>query len=126
MESDYDRLLVGMRNHIKQRSLILLYTNFETISSMKRQLPYLKRISRDHLLVTIFFENTEIHDLLNRDSQNIGDIYLKTVAEKINFEKKQIIKPLNREGIHTILTLPKELSINAINKYLELKSRALI
>ena len=49
---------------------------------MKRQLPYLKRISRDHLLVTIFFENTEIHDLLNRDSQNIGDIYLKTVAEK--------------------------------------------
>ena len=126
MESDYDRLLVGMRNHIKQRSLILLYTNFETISSMKRQLPYLKRISRDHLLVTIFFENTEIHDLLNRDSQNIGDIYLKTVAEKINFEKKQIVKSLNREGIHTILTPPKELSINAINKYLELKSRALI
>lgn len=125
-ESDYDRLLVGLRNHVKQRSLILLYTNFETVSSMQRQLAYLKRIARDHLLVTIFFENTEVSELLNRESQNVGDIYLKTVAEKFNFEKRQIVKSLNRDGIHTILTPPKELSINAINKYLELKARALI
>lgn len=126
MESDFDRLLVGIRNHIKQRSLILLYTNFETVSSMERQLPYLKRIARDHLLVTIFFENTEINELLEKDSENVGDIYLKAVAEKFNFEKRQIVKSLNREGIHTILTPPKELSMNAINKYLELKARALI
>lgn len=126
MESDFDRLLVGLRNHVKQRSLILLYTNFETVSSMQRQLNYLKRIARDHLLVTIFFENTEVTELLDRDSETIGDIYLKTVAEKFNFEKRQIVKSLNREGIHTILTPPKELSINAINKYLELKARALI
>jgi uncharacterized protein (DUF58 family) len=126
MESDFDRLLVGLKNHVKQRSLILLYTNFETVSSMERQLAYLKRIARDHLLVTIFFENTEVSELLDRESQNVGDIYLKTVAEKFNFEKRQIVKSLNREGIHTILTPPKELSINAINKYLELKARALI
>ncbi|MGB0348223.1 MAG: DUF58 domain-containing protein, partial [Balneolaceae bacterium] len=79
-----------------------------------------------HLLVTIFFENTEVSELLNHESQNVGDIYLKTVAEKFNFEKRQIVKSLNRDGIHTILTPPKELSINAINKYLELKARALI
>ncbi len=126
MESDFDRLLVGLRNHVKQRSLILLYTNFETVSSMQRQLPYLKRIARDHLLVTIFFENTEVTELLSQESKSVGDIYLKTVAEKFNFEKKQIVKSLQREGIHTILTPPKELSINAINKYLELKARALI
>ena len=126
MESDYDRLLIGLKNHVKQRSLIILYTNFETVNSMHRQLSYLKRIARDHLLVTIFFENTELRQLLDRESQNINDIYLKTVAEKFNFEKRQIVKSLNREGIHTILTPPKDLSINAINKYLELKSRALI
>ncbi len=115
MESDYDQLLIGLKNHVKQRSLILLYTNFETLSSMQRQLPYLKRIAHDHLLVTIFFENTEISELLKRESKNVGDVYLKTVAEKFNFEKRQIVKSLNREGIHTILTPPKELSINAIN-----------
>lgn len=126
MESDYERLIVNLRTHLNQRSLVLLYTNFETFSSMERQLPYLKRIARDHLLVTIFFENTELTSLLEKDSENLDDIYVKTVAEKFNYEKKQIIKSLTQHGIHSILTPPKELSVNAINKYLELKARGLI
>lgn len=126
LESNYERLLVGLKTHLNQRSLVLLYTNFETYSSMERQLPYLQRIAKDHLLVTIFFENTELTDLLAKDSKNVSEIYIKTVAEKFNYEKKQIVKTLNQYGIHTILTPPKELSVNAINKYLELKARALI
>lgn len=126
MESDYERLIINLKTHLNQRSLVFLYTNFETLSSMERQLPYLKRIARDHLLVTIFFENTELSSLLEKDSENVGDIYVKTVAEKFNFEKKQIVKSLNQYGIQTILTPPKELSINAINKYLEMKARGMI
>ncbi|WP_421774069.1 DUF58 domain-containing protein [Gracilimonas sp.] len=126
LESDYERLVVSLRKHVNQRSLVLLYTNFETFSSMERQLPYLQRIAKDHLLVTIFFENTEMTKLLHEDSKTIGQIYTKTVAEKFAFEKKQIIKALNQRGIQTILTPPKELSVNAINKYLELKARGLI
>lgn len=126
MESDFDLLLRKLKRHLTQRSLVLLYTNFETLDSMRRQLPYLKRIARDHLLVTIFFENTELTSLLSQQAKSVSDIYLKTVAEKFNFEKKQIVKELNVQGIQTILTPPKELSINAINKYLELKARALI
>ncbi|GAB5407996.1 MAG: DUF58 domain-containing protein [Balneolaceae bacterium] len=126
MESDYERLIINLKTHLNQRSLVLLYTNFETYSSMERQLPYLKRIARDHLLVTIFFENTELTSLLEKDSENLSEVYVKTVAEKFNYEKKQIIKSLTQHGIHSILTPPKELSVNAINKYLELKARGLI
>lgn len=126
MESDYERLVVSLKKHVNQRSLVLLYTNFETFSSMERQLPYLQRIAKDHLLVTIFFENTEMTKLLHEEASTIGQIYTKTIAEKFTFEKKQILKALNQCGIQTILTPPKELSVNAINKYLELKSRGLI
>lgn len=126
LESDYERLLISLRKHVNQRSLVLLYTNFETFSSMERQLPYLQRIAKDHLLVTIFFENTEISKLLKEESQTMGQIYTKTIAEKFTFEKKQIVKALHQRGIQTILTPPKELSVNAINKYLELKARGLI
>lgn len=126
MESDYERLVVSLKKHVNQRSLVLLYTNFETFSSMERQLPYLQRIAKDHLLVTIFFENTEMTKLLHEEASTIGQIYTKTIAEKFTFEKKQIVKALNQRGIQTILTPPKELSVNAINKYLELKARGLI
>jgi uncharacterized protein (DUF58 family) len=126
LESNFQRMLVGLKTHLNQRSLILLYTNFETYSAMERQLPYLQRLAKDHLLVTIFFENTEITSLLEKESETIGDIYTKTIAEKFSYEKRQIVKALNQRGIHTILTPPKELSVNAINKYLELKARGLI
>ncbi|MDR9414975.1 MAG: DUF58 domain-containing protein [Gracilimonas sp.] len=126
LESDYERLIVSLRKHVNQRSLILLYTNFETLSSMERQLPYLQRIAKDHLLITIFFENTEMSKLLDQESTTLSDIYTKTIAEKFDFGKRQIVKALHQHGIQTILTPPKELSVNAINKYLELKSRGLI
>lgn len=126
LESNYERLLVGLKTHLNQRSLVLLYTNFETLDSMERQLPYLQRIAKDHLLVTIFFKNTELSSLLKDESKTVGDIYIKTVAEQFDYEKRQIVKILNQRGIQTILTPPKELSVNAINKYLELKARGII
>lgn len=126
LESDFERLIISLRRHINQRSLVMLYTNFETVSSMKRQLPYLQRIARDHLLVVVFFQNTELDVLLKSEPETIGDVYTKTIAEKFNYEKKQIVKALKQNGIQTVLTPPKELSVNAINKYLELKARGLI
>ena len=125
-ESDFSSLYLSLRKHIRQRSLILLYTNFESLSAMHRQLPYLKSIAKDHLLVTIFFQNTELDALLNSRAETEEEIYTKVIAEKFSFEKKTIVQELNRLGIQTILTPPAELSVNTINKYLELKARGLI
>jgi len=126
LESDYRRLRVSLKKQVKSRSLLLFYTNFESLSSMKRQLPSLRAIASDHLLVVIFFENTELRSLLERDPETVEEIYTKTVAESFMYEKRQIVKSLNHYGIQTILTPPKELSVNAINKYLELKARGIL
>ena len=126
LESDFRQMLITLKKKVNRRSLILLYTNFESLSSMERQLPVLRKISRDHLLVVIFFENTELDSLLNSKAESLEEVYTKTVAEKFSYEKRQIVKTLNGHGIQTILTPPKELSVNAINKYLELKARGIL
>lgn len=125
-ESSFDSLYIQIKRQVKGRSLILLYTNFETLAALERQLPYLQRIAYNHVLVIIFFENTELKDLLEKPADNTEEIYLKTIAEKFAFEKKQIVKELNRYGIHAVLTTPKNLTVNTINKYLELKARGMI
>jgi uncharacterized protein (DUF58 family) len=125
-ESNFDSLYIQIKRHVKGRSLILLYTNFETLAALERQLPYLQRIAYNHVLVIIFFENTELKELLEKPADNTEEIYLKTIAEKFAFEKKQIVKELNRYGIHAVLTTPKNLTVNTINKYLELKARGMI
>ncbi|GAB3732957.1 DUF58 domain-containing protein [Spirosoma lituiforme] len=126
LETDYESLYTSVRTHIRQRSLLLLFTNFETVTAMHRQLPYLRRLAKDHLLLVIFFENTELRNLLNQSATDTEQIYLKTIGEKFAFEKKQIVKELAQYGIQTILTAPQNLTANTVNKYLELKARAMI
>jgi uncharacterized protein (DUF58 family) len=126
LESNYESLYANIRHRVTTRSLILLYTNFETQSALDRQLPFLRKIARDHLVVVIFFENTELRTFLETRPDDVEGVYVKTIAEKFAFEKRLIVKELGRYGIHSILTTPSGLTVNTINKYLELKARRLI
>lgn len=125
-ESDYSRLYVDIKKNINQRSLIILYTNFETMDGLNRQLPYLKGIAKSHLLVVVFFQNTELNSIINNKTETIQEIYDKVIAEKFMFEKRLIANELKKYGIHTVLTQPENLTLDAINKYLEIKSRGIL
>ncbi len=125
-EADFSVLYSTIKRKITQRSLLLLYTNFETLSGMQRQLPFLKNLAKSHLLVVIFFKNTELDDLLENTATKTKEIYNKAIAEKLAYEKQLIVKELNNQGIQTILTKPQHLTVNTINKYLELKARGYI
>jgi uncharacterized protein (DUF58 family) len=126
MESDYEMLYMQIRSHIKNRSLLVLFTNFESLSGLHRQLNYLRAIAKHHLLMVVFFENTELHKLSHLDAANLEEVYVKTIAEKFEFEKRLIVKEFKKHGILSILTAPEKLTINAVNKYLELKARQAI
>lgn len=125
-ESDFSRLYADIKRNITNRSLILLYTNFETLDSLNRQLPYLKGIAKNHLLVVIFFKNTELNSLVKDKAETIQEAYDKVIAEKFAFEKRLIVNELKKYGIYSILTTPEDLTINTINKYLEIKARGLL
>ena len=126
LESDYEMLYMQIRSRIKQRSLLILFANFESVSGLKRQLTYLRSIAKHHLLMVIFFENTELKQLSSGNAANLEEVYIKTIAEKFAFEKRLIVKELSKHGILSILTSPENLTINTINKYLELKARQAI
>lgn len=125
-ESDFSRLYVDIRKNISQRSLIILYTNFETLDALQRQLPYLKGIAKSHLLVVVFFNNTELHALIRKKTETIQDVYDKVIAEKFAFEKRLIANELKKYGIYSVLTQPENLTLDTINKYLEIKARGIL
>lgn len=123
LETNMELLYNVVRSTLKQRSLIVFFTNFESMSALERQLPYLKRIAKFHLLVMVFFENSELKTLSEKPATDVEGIYIKTIAEKFAYEKKLIVKELARHGIQSILTAPQNLTVNTINRYLELKAK---
>ena len=125
-ESDFSRLYADVKKNVNQRSLLILFTNFETLEGLHRQLPYLKGIAKSHLLVVVFFQNTELLQITTKKADNIQEIYDKVIAEKFLFEKKLIVNELKKYGIYSVLTHPQNLTLDTINKYLEIKARGLL
>jgi uncharacterized protein (DUF58 family) len=125
-DSDFGLLYTNINRRLPQRSLLLLYTNFEHLSALHRQLPYLLALARKHLLVVIFFENTELESFIHKDAKKLGEIFDQTIAEQFSYDKRLMAKELQKHGIQTILTKPEDLTVNTINKYLEIKKRGIL
>ena len=123
LESDFEKLFSVIRNRVTNRSLLILFTNFESLESLQREMSALKKIAKYHLLLVVFFENTELKSLIEGDASSLEDIYIKTIAEKFAFEKRLMVKELHKNGIPSILTTPENLTVNTVNRYLELKTR---
>jgi uncharacterized protein (DUF58 family) len=126
LEPNYELLYQTIRRTISTRSLLVLFTNFQTEFAMRRALPMLRKINQHHLLVVVFFENTDLQEHAFQPLQTSSDVYVSAVAERMITLKSKMAIELKQNGIQTILTSPNELSIQTINKYLELKAKGAI
>ncbi|PAP79730.1 hypothetical protein B1759_15585 [Rubrivirga sp. SAORIC476] len=122
-DPSFEGLYATLRGRLGQRSLVLLLTNFDTVTGLERQLPYLRRIARSHRLVVVLFENTGIRGLLAAKAERLEDVYVKATAEALAVEKREIARVLERHGIGSLLTTPEHLTVDAVNKYLQIKAQ---
>lgn len=125
-ETDFEAVYVAVRRELHQRSLLLLFTNYESVQAMHRQLPYLQRLARQHLVVPIFFLNTELEEDLRHLPMDTEQVYVRAIAEKMTHEKRLIARELERHGLPAILCRPQDLTVSVINRYLEIKARGML
>jgi uncharacterized protein (DUF58 family) len=122
-ESNFELLFYTLRSQISRRSILLFFTNFELAYEMRRNLKFFKSLNQKHLLVIVMFINTELESAQFNDTRRMKDIYYKTFAQRTIIEKEKISDELRANGIQVILTKPQDLSINTVNKYLEIKAK---
>ncbi|MEM8584440.1 MAG: DUF58 domain-containing protein [Bacteroidota bacterium] len=125
-EANYELLYYASRAFVSGRSLLLLFSNFESEYALDRVLPILRRINRNHLLVVVLFENTEISDALGGEVKTTEQVYFQATARHFLYQKDMLAQKLRQYGIQTLQTRPEDLSLDTINKYMELKKRGLI
>ncbi|MBR1881938.1 MAG: DUF58 domain-containing protein [Muribaculaceae bacterium] len=124
-ESDYSAMLVNVNRLVRKRSLLLLFTNFSGLNSLNRQLPYLRQLNRNHRLLVIFFEDEQLTQFLSERPADTEEYYQHVIGEKVAREKQLIAITLQQQGIQSLLTTPAQLSVDIINRYLEIKARQL-
>lgn len=124
-ESDYSALLVNMSRLVTRRSLIVLYTNFLNHAALMRQLPYLTQLNKRHRLLVVFFDDKQLQQFAAEKPKRVSDYYSHVIAAKVDNEKRHIVSTLMQHGIYALLTPPEGLTVNVVNRYLEMKARSL-
>lgn len=125
-ESDYSALSVHLYQQVRRRSLIVLYTDFGSRDALTRQLPYLRRIAKSHALLVVFFEDEEVSAIAAGHPKDMQSYRLNALASHFCLEKQQLVAELRQCGIYALLTTPQTLSVDVVNKYIELKTRKAI
>lgn len=125
-ESDFSDMLSVVSQRISKRSLLVVYTNLTSLQAMERQLPYLLQLNMRHRLLLVFFVDNEKTDFLRRKPKTTEQYYQHVITEKMVNEQRLIVSKLRQRGIISLLTTPERLSINVLNKYLELKEQQAI
>ena len=120
-EPGYGALYAAVRARMPKRGLFLLFTNFETRTSLRRRLPHLKALARRHRVVVIFFENVGVQGLIERPATRPEDVYVKAQADQLAEERRAVLETLQQAGIGALLTTPDALTVDAINRYLVLR-----
>ena len=125
-ETDYSMLCPNLNKLVAKRSFMVLFTNFTDYGSLLRQLEYLQLLNKRHRLLVVFFNDVELSDFVNSPKRTEEDYYQHVIAEKLIYERRLIQSSLRQHGIYSVLTNPKTLSADVVNKYMEMKSRHLL
>ncbi|WP_341228565.1 DUF58 domain-containing protein [uncultured Arcticibacterium sp.] len=125
-ETDFEKLYKFVRYRVLQRSLLIIFTNFDTVQSMQRNMSYLKGLSSRHLVLVISFENTAIRTFVEEEAKDLKGVYSKITAKNFLIQNRIIAKELNKHGIQSLIAKPNDLSIQVINKYLNIKKKQMI
>ncbi len=125
-EANYELLYRLVRQVIRSRSLLFLFTNIDNEHALDRWMPLFKSIAKMHLLVLVVFENAPLVAYGAQPAHTVQDVYMQLAAQQQIYDQRKMVLRLRQAGIQVILTPPEQLTVNAINKYLELKARGMI
>lgn len=124
-EANFEGLYAYLNRRLTQRSILFLFTNVETEFALDRVLPLWTSINKRHVLIVIFFQNTELSKYGMSQVDDTSDVFLHHSANQMVAEKEYLINKVQAAGIMTLHTKPEDLIVNTVNKYLELKARGL-
>jgi uncharacterized protein (DUF58 family) len=121
--SNYDEAFYHFKKNERHRSIVFLFTDFETIEEAENMLKVLPVISKNNIVVIILIKNESLEKITDQKIKTTEDLFNKGVALELLEERKRIINLLNRRGIFCIECEAEKVEYTAVNRYIQMKGR---
>ncbi len=123
VEADYARALSYLSLKNKRRSLVVVFTDLETLDAARPLIAHMARLAQRHLPLCVTISDPNVTHLARQPVHNSDTLYQRAVAEMLLDERQVVLDTLNRSGVLTLDVPADKLTVSVINAYLELKAR---
>jgi uncharacterized protein (DUF58 family) len=120
--ADYENALTYLTGQQKRRSLLCIFTELFNKEEALRLAAVLKSIARNHVPLVVTIRDPRIHQLANATIRQTRDVFVKGAASRLEEERDKVQRVLRDSGIACMDIEPDSLSVEVINKYLNMKA----
>ncbi|MDQ2086205.1 DUF58 domain-containing protein [Herbivorax sp. ANBcel31] len=122
VSADYRGSLNYLNQYQKRRSLLCIFTELFNAQEAIRLSAALKNMAKHHVPIVITIKDMRLYKTADMNAKNSEDIYLKAASIKLVDEREKVKKVFHNSGIGVIDVPPDKLSVEVVNKYLQMKS----
>ncbi|MBZ0279528.1 MAG: DUF58 domain-containing protein [Anaerolineae bacterium] len=126
VEADYARAVSFLRARQKKRALVVMFTDLSGARASENLLAHMPRLAPSHLPLLVTIRDPVLDQEAQQIPQESESVYRRAVAEQLIDERRLVLDNLRRRGVLTLDVDAAHLSIDVVNRYLQLKNRQLI
>ncbi len=124
---DYLALFKELNVRLLRRSLLCVFTDFIDEDQAATMVDPLRRLGRRHVPLCLSVKDTALARLLQTDPPDAEIAFQHAVASELLLEREQLKRRIAQGNVVQMIDVnPEELSLAAVNKYLEIKARGML
>lgn len=123
---DYQALFRELSMRSRKRSLVTIFTDLIDEEQSRSLVAPIHRMARRHLPLCIALRDQGIEDLVSQRPAGPEDAFRQAAALELLEEREGLKSLIARDGVQLVDAAPRELSLAAVNRYLEVKRRGLL
>ncbi len=126
-ETNFTLGLAELSTRLKRRSLVVVLTDVTDVVTAELMIENLTRVARRHLVVFVTLRDPGVEAAGRpRARRQLSALYKSVVAGDFAREREVVLRRLRRLGVLCLDALPRQVSTQLLDRYLEIKRRELI
>jgi uncharacterized protein (DUF58 family) len=126
VEADYSRAVMFLRAKQKKRALVVMFTDLSGARASETLLANMPRLTPQHVPLLVTIRDPVLDTEAAQLPTESDAVYRRAVAEQLIDERRLLLDNLQRRGVMTLDVDAAHLSVDVVNRYLQIKRRAVI
>jgi uncharacterized protein (DUF58 family) len=123
VESSYSTALSHLIGFQKKRSLIVLFSDMESFLQSQELLPYISRLRKSNHLLLLSLQDPLLHEWGRVKAENSRTAFIQSLAHKFATDRNDYVHKMAGMSIPVLDVPADQLTLSAVNAYLDLKAR---